>query len=268
MWKQLGEQGTALTGYPVHSVHEDFTWDKADVMSGAADDWAYEHFGVFSWTTEFWDAVFAATGTKQSSDFWYFGPTDAQALAVLRWVDEHAPDQFVDWYPFEHPQLGPVELGGWHYLGIWSNPPPALLRAEVAPHAAFAVAQALASPCLRVRHHGVVDLGGGSWRVEVGIANTGWLPTYVSARAKKLNLVLPLVAELVGDGATVVGGPARLQLGQLEGASASRFTWPNDASQDRVLASWTVQAEPGTTVMVTVNHERAGRLEVELTLPA
>ena len=268
VWKQLGEQGTALTGYPVHSVHEDFTWDKADVMSGAADDWAYEHFGVFSWTTEFWDAVFAATGTKQSSDFWYFGPTDAQALAVLRWVDEHAPDQFVDWYPFEHPQLGPVELGGWHYLGVWSNPPPALLRAEVAPHAAFAVAQALASPCLRVRHHEVVDLGGGSWRVEVGIANTGWLPTYVSARAKKLNLVLPLVAELVGDGATVVGGPARLQLGQLEGASASRFTWPNDASQDRVLASWTVQAEPGTTVMVTVNHERAGRLEVELTLPA
>ena len=249
VWKQLGEQGTALTGYPVHSVHEDFTWDKADVMSGAADDWAYEHFGVFSWTTEFWDAVFAATGTKQSSDFWYFGPTDAQALAVLRWVDEHAPDQFVDWYPFEHPQLGPVELGGWHYLGVWSNPPPALLRAEVAPHAAFAVAQALASPCLRVRHHEVVDLGGGSWRVEVGIANTGWLPTYVSARAKKLNLVLPLVAELVGDGATVVGGPARLQLGQLEGASASRFTWPNDASQDRVLASWTVQAEPGTTVI-------------------
>jgi hypothetical protein len=268
VWKQLGEQGTALTGYPVHSVHEDFTWDKADVMSGAADDWAYEHFGVFSWTTEFWDAVFAATGTKQSTDFWYFGPTDAQALAVLRWVDEHAPDQFVDWYPFDHPQLGPVELGGWHYVGAWTNPPPALLRAEVAPHAAFAVAHALASPCLRVRHQGVVDLGGGSWRVEVGVANAGWLPTYVSARAKKLNLVLPIVAELVGDGATVIGGPARLQLGQLEGASASRFTWPNDASQDRVLASWTVQAEPGTTVTVTVSHERAGRLGVELTLPA
>ena len=115
VWKQLGEQGTSLTGYPVHSVYEDFTWDKADVMSGAADDWAYEHLGVFSWTTEFWDAVFAATGTKQSTDFWYFGPTDEQALAVLRWVDEHAPDQFVDWYPFEHPQLGPLELGGWHY---------------------------------------------------------------------------------------------------------------------------------------------------------
>jgi Zinc carboxypeptidase len=267
VWKQLGEQGTALTGYPVHSVYEDFTWDKSDVMSGAADDWAYEHFGVFSWTTEFWDAVFAATGTKQSPDFWYLGPTADQALAVLHWVDEHAPDQFVDWYPFDHPQLGPLELGGWHYLGVWTNPPPVRLRDEVAPHAAFAVAQALASPCLRIRHQRVVDLGGGTWRVEVGIANAGWLPTYVSARAKKANLVLPVVAELRGDGATVVGGPARVQLGQLEGGSATRFTWPNDATPDRVLASWVVRADVGTRLTVDVSHERAGRVRVELALP-
>ena len=57
-------------------------------MSGAADDWAYEHLGVYAWTTEFWDAVHAATGEKQATDFWYLGPTDAQALAVLRWCDE------------------------------------------------------------------------------------------------------------------------------------------------------------------------------------
>ena len=28
-WKQLGERGTELTGYRVHSVFEDFTWDKS-----------------------------------------------------------------------------------------------------------------------------------------------------------------------------------------------------------------------------------------------
>jgi hypothetical protein len=267
VWKQLGEQGTSLTGYPVHSVYEDFTWDKSDPMSGAADDWAYEHLGVFSWTTEFWDVVHAATGTKQATDFWYFGPTDEQALAVLRWVDEHAPDQYVEWYPFDHPQLGPVELGGWHHLGIWTNPPPARLRDEVAPHAAFAVAQALAAPCLRVRHQRVVDLGGGTWRVEVGIANTGWLPTPVSARAQKENLVLPIVAELQGPGATVVGGPARVQLGQLEGRAATRFSRGHDGTPDRVLASWVVRAEPGTTLSVTVSHERAGRVDVELPVP-
>ncbi len=263
-WKQLGAAGTALTGYPVHSVYEDFTWDRADTMSGAADDWAYEHLGLFAWTTEFWDAVHAATGSKQGTDFWYVGPTDEQALAVLRWTDEHAPGAYVDWYPFDHPQLGAVELGGWHHLGIWTNPPPDRLRAEVAGHAEFAVAQALASPCLAVRHAAATDLGTGLWRVEVGIANTGWLPTYVSARAKKQDLVRPIVAELTG--ASVVGGPARQQLGQLEGRAAARFTEWHDGTPNRVLASWVVRAEAGAEVVASVRHDRAGAVQVTVRL--
>ena len=61
-WKQLAAIGTELTGYPSHSVYEDFTWDPSQTLSGASDDWAYEHLGVFGWTTEFWDIVHAATG--------------------------------------------------------------------------------------------------------------------------------------------------------------------------------------------------------------
>jgi hypothetical protein len=264
VWKQLGEIGTAMTAYPVHSVFEDFTWDKSVTMSGAADDWAYEHLGVYSWTTEFWDVVLAATGEKQSSDFWYVGPTDAQALAVLRWVDEHAPDQHVDWYPFDHPQLGPVELGGWHHLGIWTNPPLDRLRDEVTPHARFAVAQAMAAPCLEIVHTAARDLGGGTWRVEAGIANTGWLPTTVSARGAKDDLAKPVVAEVAG--AEVIGGPARVQLGQLGGRAGMRFSQWHDGTPDRVLATWIVGAAAGTEVTVTAAHDRAGRSEVTLRL--
>ena len=94
----------------------------------------------------------AATGHKQSTHFWYLGPTDDEALAVLRWCDEHHPGGHVDWYPFDHPQLGPVELGGWNdaqRLGRTRRSD--LLRAEVAPHAEFAVHQALCSPRLEIR---------------------------------------------------------------------------------------------------------------------
>ena len=267
-WKQLGEIGTRLTGYPVHSVFEDFTFDKAVTMSGAADDWAYEHLGVFAWTTEFWDVVEAATGTKQGTDAWYVGPSDAEALAVLHWADEHAPDEYVPWYPFEHPQLGPVELGGWPYLGIWTNPPASRLKAEVVRHAEFAVAQAMAAPCLEIVHTRAVDLGGGAWRVEAGVANTGWLPTTISARAAKADLVRPIVVELTGDGVTVVGGPARVRLGQLAGRSAMRFNHGRDGTPDRVLASWVVQAGPATTVTVTARHDRAGSTSAEVRLTA
>jgi hypothetical protein len=265
-WTELGRIGTDLTGYPVHSVFEDFTWDRADTMSGAADDWAYEHLGVYAWTTEFWDAVEAATGTKQGTKFWYTGPTDDEALAVLRWVDEHAPDQYADWSPFEHPQLGPVEVGGWDFAGVWVNPPPARLRAEVEPHARFAVTQALAAPCLAVRRVAVTPLGPTTWRVEVGLANTGWLPTYVSARAKRADLVLPLVAEVIGEGLRVVDGPARRRLGQLEGRAATRFSQRVDGTPDRVLASWVVEAPVGTPIEVVARHPRAGTVREALTL--
>ena len=43
-------------------------------------------------------------------------------LAVLKVADELG-EGYVDWYPFEHPQLGPVELGGWDIVRFWFNPP-------------------------------------------------------------------------------------------------------------------------------------------------
>ncbi|HEX7135996.1 MAG TPA: M14 family metallopeptidase [Iamia sp.] len=265
-YTELGKRGTELTGYPVHSVFEDFTWDRSDTMSGAADDWVYEHLGVFGWTTEFWDVIAAATDHRANTKIWYLGPTDEEALAVLRWCDENAPGGYVDWYPFTHPDLGEVELGGWPDVGVWTNPPLSKLKAEVAPHAAFAVAQALAAPCLELRRTRAVPLGERTWRVEAGVANTGWLPTDVSARARKNDMVRPALVELTGEGATVVGGPARQKLGQLDGRAALRFADGHDGTPDRSLATWVVEADPGTEVTVAAWHARAGRAEATLTL--
>jgi hypothetical protein len=256
VYKQLAEHGTALTGYTAHSVFEDFTWDTTSTMSGASDDWAYEHLGVFAWTTEFWDVVNTVTGTKQSTLFWYTGPTEAEELAVLAWSDANHPEMFVPWHPFDHPQLGPVEIGGWDDMCTWDNPPLALLAAEVRPHADFAIYQALAAPCVEVIHTNVVRLGDDTWRVEAGIANTGWLPTYVSEQGRKTNRVLPLTAELWG--AEVIGAPARRELGQLEGRARARFAGGVDGTPDRILVAWTVRAAAGTEVAVAVAHPRAG----------
>ncbi|MFN3258121.1 MAG: M14 family metallopeptidase [Ilumatobacter sp.] len=266
IWNRLAERGTELTGCPAHSVFEDFTWDPNETMSGAADDWAYEHLGVFAWTTEFWDIVDAATGTKQATDFWYLGPTREQTLAVLHWCDEHHPDGHVDWYPFEHPTLGPVELGGWNLLTTWSNPPPSMLRQEVEGHADFAVHQAMCSPHLEITYVAVDSLGEGLWSLDVGICNTGWLATDISSHARKERLVAPLVAELSGDTIELVGSLARQQLGQLDGRAAARFSHGNDGTPNRALARWTVRASPGAVVTVTATHPRCGIVTRDVTL--
>jgi hypothetical protein len=278
-WKQLGERGTALTGYRVHSVFEDFTWDKDETASGAADDWAYEHLGVFGWTTEFWDVVAVATGERVATDVWFVGPTTEQELAVLRWSDDHAPGTYVRWYPFDHPQLGPVELGGPDFYGLWANPPAHLLRDEVAPHAQFAVFQALASPRLEVLEIAVERLGEAleigdrrvgddTWRIQAGIANTGWLPTDVTRWARKQQMVLPATAEVSGDGIEVLSGAAKVQLGQLEGRAALRVNgWAlNDGTAERTTATWVVRAAPGTEITVEASHPRAGTQRRRMTL--
>jgi hypothetical protein len=269
IWKQLGERGTALTGYTAHGLYDEFTWDKSDPMSGAADDWAYDHLGVFGWTTEFWDVIKAATGTRGGNDIWYVGPTEEQELGVYQWAVANHPEAYADWVPFDHPQLGPVEIGGWDDIFFWTNAPSTMLAAEVAPHAEFAVFHAMCSPRIEVLNTGVSSLGGNTHRVDVGIANTGWLPTYVTELAKKDRLVLPLVAELTG--AEVVrgsnGGHARQELGQLAGRVAQRFhDGKNDGTPDRVLASWVVQGAVGTEVTVAVSHQRAGSQSVTVVL--
>lgn len=267
-WNQLAEVGTELTGYPAHSVFEDFTWDQSDTMSGAADDWSYEHLGVFSWTTEFWDVVHAATGAKQSTHFWYTGPTPEEALAVLRWCEEHHPDGYVDWYEFDHPQLGRIELGGWDDLTTWTNPPPSRLLDEVAPHADFAIHQALCAPELAIEHVVTESLGGDTWRIVVGVANTGWLPTDVSALARKASLVKPVTVEIDGAGETVevLDGPARHAIGQLEGRAALRFRHGNDGTPDRAITSWVVRAKAGDSVRIVAAHARAGSVETVVEL--
>jgi hypothetical protein len=260
VWKELAKRGTELTGYPAHSVYEDFTWDTTETMSGASDDWAYEHLGVYGWTTEFWDLVHAATGEKISTHFWYTGPTDDQAIAALHWLDNQPGDAltagFVDWYSFDHPQLGPVELGGWNDLYSWGNPPKHLLAEEVDGHGAFAVVQALSAPCIEIKHTGVEQLGPDTWRVDVGVANTGWLPTYVTEKANNDSIVRPIIVEL--RGAEVVGGSSRQELGQLAGSMAARFNRGDGGSPERALASWTVRCEPGTALTVGATHQRAG----------
>jgi hypothetical protein len=267
VFKELGTEGARLTGYPVYSVYEDLTWDKSDTMSGAGDDWAYEHLGVYAWTTEFWDAIHAATGEHSPTDIWYVGPTPEQELAVCRWSDEHAPGSYVEWRPFDHPQLGRVEIGGADTFRVWTNAPSSHLLATIEHHATFAVFQALASPLLEIKRLEAEPVGDGLWRVIVGVANTGWLGTEISALARKQRVVLPITAEI--NGPEVTDGSHRVQLGQLDGRVKFRINGDakSDGTPDRVQHTWLVRGSAGDRVSVRVVHQRAGSTEASITLP-
>ena len=271
-YQALGDIATELTGYPSISGYHDFRYHPESVIKGVGTDWAYDHLGVYAWTTEFWNALRAA-GLEDSHPLeWYrIHPLDEE-LQLLAWVDDHVPGGYVDWYEYDHPQLGRVELGGWHSELVFRNPPAHLLEAEVEPHTTLALRLALASPQLRHRETVVDRLGDDTWRIRVVVENAGWMTTSVTQRAVDATSVRPMIGRItLPDGASLATGSARLDLGQLAGRALKQnavraFSGSSDATADRAVAEWVVRGAEGTTCRVEIVHDRAGvvRTEIEL----
>jgi Predicted carboxypeptidase len=273
IYNVLGKQATAITGYKAISVFHDFRYDPKDVITGAADMWAYEHAGIFGWTTEFWSPLPKAGITDYHFVNWFADHPIADDVALLRWNDEALGGRgFVDWYPFEHPQLGPIEIGGWDWFNVWGNAPPELMEAEIAPHSDFQIFTALVTPLLRIHLAETQRLGESSWLVRLAVENDGWLPTNVTEKAKEKKLVEPVQARIaLPEGARLVSGTERVELGQLSGRSRARsmledFGSVTDPTLDRAKAEWYVEAPAGTQVEITVRHPRAGVARTTLTL--
>jgi hypothetical protein len=103
-------------------------------------------------------------------------PADAEAARWLRRSDALGGTGFVAWHPFEHPQLGAVEIGGW-VAGFRENPPPAEVAALGGRCAEFLARAAAMRPAVTLRDAVATELAPGLLRVDATLANDGRLPT-------------------------------------------------------------------------------------------
>jgi hypothetical protein len=176
----------------------------------------------------------------------------------------------VDWYPFEHPQLGVVELGGWNSLLAYRNPPTQYLEQELALFPRWLLWHLAISPRLELLEASATPLGNGAYKVRLVVQNSGWLPTYVTKKAMQRKVVRGVVAEIgLPDGATLAAGKAREELGQLEGRAyltAAPLGWTANTTDDRLKVEWVVVAPQGGEVRLLARHPRAGVVRAELSL--
>jgi murein tripeptide amidase MpaA len=264
-YKLLGAEATKLTGYPAVSVFHEFKYEPKESIKGSSVDWLYDYLGIFAWVTELWSPQRAAGITDYPYIEWLRDHDPEDDFKLLKWNDEHLDGRgYVSWYPFEHEQLGEVELGGWDVMYCWGNVPPKFLEQEVAPHADFALHQLLVSPRLELHSLDVEALGNGSHRVRLVLQNTGWLPTQVSEKALERKAVRPLEVELtLPEGAKLLSGDAKVELGQLDGRVHKRSVlwWgTDDATGDRAKAEWVIEAPDGGELGIEARHERAGTI--------
>ena len=269
--QKIGSKGREITGYPDISMFHEFRYHPKQVTTGAFDEWAYEHRGIYAWTVEFWNPVKEAGIEDAKYIDWYREHPLEDDLKMLRWNDTILDGKgYVDWYEFNHPQLGKLEMGGWDFLHMWSNVPPEFLEREISRFPDWIVWHALIAPELGLRDVSVTPLGAETYNIRLVVENRGWLPTYVSKKALERKVSRGVICEIqLPKGAKLIAGKEREEPGELEGRAqipASFIFDPGYGTSDRAKVEWIVKAKKGTKVKLSAKHERAGvvRAQVEL----
>lgn len=181
---------------------------------------------------------------------------DTAEAKWLAWIDERDAGGFVDWQPFDHPQLGEVEIGGF-VPGVRVNPPPEFEDKLAAQQAAFAAAVLDMLPSLELDEPTVERVGGGIWRVGVTLRNTGTLPTKsaIGVKSRRLaGIVCVIDPDQDLDTPKIISGPRAIRFAAIDGRGASE------------RAEWLVIAGDGDTVDLEVRTPQFGKVRFELTM--
>jgi murein tripeptide amidase MpaA len=272
--KRFSELGAKLTGYPAISIWHEFKYHPKQIITGT-QDWVYEHLGALFWVVELWAPNREAGIHEYKYVDWYREHPVDDDLKLLKWSDEATGGRaHVDWKPFMHPQLGAVEIGGWDKMNYWRNPPPELREREVARFPKWMTQIALSLPKLELLRTEVEALGDGTWRVRIAVANSGWLPAYVTKRALERKTVRGVLFEIRlpedDERIALVTGKQRIEGPQLEGhapkASLNAFLPTRDVTADRAWAEWIVRAPAGTRLAIDARADRTGAVRAEVVL--
>ena len=271
IFRQLEAWMTEHTGYPTVSGYEEFLYEPDKPLHGDLSDYAYNQRGALAYVIELWD-LFKRLGMERPAKFvhYYERVTRADVVKLAWWdKDENEGRCFPPWRPFEHPQLGPVEIGGIDpRVGIW-NPPLHELPAVCASQAQVFQRMAALAPRVRIAATNRYPLAGGVVRVEVKVVNEGYLGSYGAPSAKKLDFNEPLYATAKGD--LVDAGQAHQVLGHVDGWGHGLHTGANlpayPGTRGTTNAAWaTYLVKGGGTLEVRVGCARTGfvtaRIEV------
>lgn len=218
-------------------------------MAGGGDfvQWAYFHFGRFSFSARAWwppttpvnqaDAAPPAAGAEPSEE------ADAEPNGEyaeesepelhphsqqLDWFTQQGVEAFVDWQPIDHPDLEGehVEVGGFKPFFLL-NPPADFIDALADDHATFITDLAEMLPRLVLRDVKAERLDDGLVRITARVVNEGALPS-VSRMGQINNIPEPVRLTLLldDDDAELLTGERRITLPPLRGnGGAHEQSW-------------------------------------------
>ena len=251
----LGEEYTRSTGRPVRPSATHPT----EHRYGTLISWGYWDHGVIGWVPEF----------SPGPEAWvtdYDGDGEISQAEQHRFNDEELDGRyFSDWTAYDHPQLGTVEIGGWHSKFWGQNPPPEFLEEETEQQLHWILYLAEQSPLITVSDPVVTALDDGTFRVEATVTNTGFLPTSLTDRGAvgrqrpdgriDRQVVRSPAVTLTHPGLELVEGAARTVIPHLAGSNP----FLEAVTESSRTVTWVVRATGGErAVRVTAGSDKGG----------
>lgn len=226
-------------------------------VRGGFFDWTYGELGIFSFSNELYSL---------RPD--YDGDGNSSQAERLRWNDEVAHGAcVVDWEPFDHPQLGPVEIGGWRAF-CTRAPLPDDLPEMALRNTLFTLLHASFMPRVGWGEVTAQRVERGLWRLEVAVENNGHMPT-ASGQARRMGSHRPEMLSVAG-GTLLTGGPledVRPVAAPAERLDDGRLAVSNLGPQTSRRLVLLVAAKAGATLTLTLQSQKGGTATTEIRLP-
>lgn len=200
VYDELGEQGERMLPYYNYYV----IWRGLYTVHGGSIDWQNDGLGIVSFSNELWNGgQYFNSPLLQAQQESGDSPISGQDGRFFFDDFLEFGDEYVDWAPFNHPEYGEVEMGGWKKLSGRVNP--RFLSMELFHrNMAFTLWHADQMPMMKAGETSVERVDGDVYRVRVAFTNERLIPT-ITVRARENAVVRPDIISLSGADVLVAG---------------------------------------------------------------
>ena len=201
VYDELGETGERMLPYYNYYV----IWRGLYTAHGGSIDWTNDGLGIVSFSNELWSGgQYFNSPLLQEQQQDPNSPISGQRSRFFFDDFLEFGDQYVEWTPFDHPQFGAVELGGWKKLSGRVNP--RFMSMELFHrNMAFTLYHADQMPLMSMGETSVERVEGNTFRVRIDIRNERLIPT-ITERGRRNNVVRPDLITVEGDVDIIAAG--------------------------------------------------------------
>ena len=184
---------TGLTGYPAVSGAAEFQYLPGVPLPGTWTSYTYHSRGAFSYVCELWDLPRQVGRTDRPFIDCYTCWNKETWRRFYEFDEAHYKKAIFGctWQPFEHPQLGLVEVGEYPIF-VTSNPPPHFIERIVQPQldvfdllVSVGPRPDVTAETVHQKVKGTQGTADASYFLKITLGNKGFLPTFVSKEGER-----------------------------------------------------------------------------------